>query len=126
MYGCELIDISKKITTRHINLTQDTPEGLVYLFMAEIDSSNSRGATALICGNDGKSILAIDKYEMYEEIERLKRSVTFNPVTKMRFDTLSDKKMKVRMEIDYFKNYSFIAEKLDSTWFISGYNFSSN
>lgn len=120
--GCELIDISKRHTIRHINLTQDTPAGVVYLFMAEVDSANPKGASVLLADESGKLMTADGKYERYEEMQRLKRVMKFSPVTNLRFDTLSSEKMKVKMQIDYFKNYSFITEKINNNWYITNIN----
>ncbi len=120
--GCELIDISKRQTIKHINLTQDTPAGVVYLFMAEVDSANPKGASVLLAEENGKLLTAESKYEQYEEMQRLKRVMKFSPVTNLRFDTLSAEKMKVKMQIDYFKTYSFITERINNNWYITNIN----
>ncbi len=125
LYGCELIDISRRQTIKHINLTQDTPIGTVYLFMAEIDSSNAKGASVLLAQENGKLLLANDKFEKYEEMQRLKRILRFFPITLVKYDTLSPDKMKVKMEVDYYKQYSFITQKINNSWYITHFNMSN-
>lgn len=120
--GCELIDISKRQTIKHINLTQDTPVGVVYLFMAEVDSANPKGASVLLADEGGKLMTADVRFERYEEMQRLKRVMQFTPVTNFKLDTLSSEKMKVKMQIDYFKNYSFITERINNNWYITNIN----
>ena len=122
MCSCELIDISKRQTIKHVNLTQDTPAGVVYLFLAEIDSANHKGASVLLADEGGKLMSADGKYERYEEMQRLKRLMKFTPVTNFKLDTLSSDKMKVKMQIDYFKNYSFITERINNNWYITNIN----
>ena len=125
LYGCEIIDISRRQTIKHIDLNQNTPIGTVYLFMAELDSCNEKGATVLLAQENGQMLLANDKYEQYEEMQRLKRVMKFTPVTFVKFDTLSSAKMKVKMEIDFYKQYSFITEKINNYWYITNFSLSN-
>lgn len=122
LYGCELIDISKRETIQRISLTQETPIGAVYLFMAEVDSTNPKGASVLLAEKDGKHYLAEDKVEMYEDLQRLNRIIRFSPITNFHSDTLSNSSIKVCMVIDYFKTYSFLTEKINNNWYIVDYS----
>jgi hypothetical protein len=125
LYGCELIDISKKETRKHINLTQDSPVGTVCLFMTELDSNNIKGATVLLADSNGKIMLAEDRYELYYEMARLNRLMRFKPITDIITDTLSATSFQVSMYVDYIKHYSFVTEKIENEWYITNYNTSN-
>ncbi len=125
LYGCELIDISKKETKKHINLTQGSPVGTVCLFMTELDSNNLKGATVLLANETGKQLLAEDKYDLYYEMARLNRMMRFQPITEIVTDTLSDTSFRVSMYVDYIKHYSFLTEKIENQWYITNYKTSN-
>lgn len=125
LYGCELIDISKKETKKQINLTQESPVSTVYLFMTELDSNNIKGASVLLAKPNGKQLLAEEKFDLYFEMARLNRSMKFKPITNIVTDTLSATTFQVSMYVDYIKHYSFMTEKINDAWYITNYSTSN-
>lgn len=119
--SCALVDISEKKTVKVVHYTQDTAEGVVHLFMTELDSNNAKGAVVLLANPDGSPLSAERKLELYPEMQRLRRVIKFNPITDVRCDTLSGDKISVNMEIDYFRKYQFITLKINEIWFITDY-----
>jgi hypothetical protein len=120
--GCELIVIGTKREQKPvINLNQDTPLGAVYLFKAELDSNNISSASDLIARRDGQKFLAIERYEMFFDIDRLKRMIFMKPVTKVKTDTIDNISFVFSIEYDYLTNVSFTAKKINNDWYITGY-----
>lgn len=120
--GCELIILRSKYRVPVVELTQKNPLGTVYLFKAELDSNNLKGATELMLQANGSPYLAIQKYELYDDLRRLKRIIGFKPVTKSQTDSISPLTSKVSVEFDYLKNITFNIQKIKDLWFIVGYN----
>lgn len=121
--GCELIDISKHSVRTHIDLTQDTPEGVVCLFLAELDSNNYKGASVLLLPENGSVPTATQRVANYPEMQRLGRLLRKSPVTMVSLDTIAENKLRVWVEIDSYKNYSFTTERVNKLWFITHYDY---
>lgn len=121
--ACALIDISEVRQVTHINYTQETPVGVVHLFMLELDSNNSKGAVILLADQYGDVLSPEKRIEMYPEMQRLRRILKFNPITKVSADTLDDVRVNVHLEVDYFKNYQFNTLKINDNWYITEYTF---
>jgi hypothetical protein len=125
--GCELIVIGTKREQKPVvNLTQDTPLGAVYLFKAELDSNNISSASDILARNNGQKFLAIERYEMFFDIDRLKRMIYMKPVTKVKTDTIDSKSFRFLIEYDYLKNVSFTALKINEEWYVTKWNVNSN
>lgn len=121
--ACALIDLSEeKKEAPPVHYTQDSPEGVVHLFMLELDSNNAKGAVVLLAKPNGDIYNAEKKLELYPEMQRLKRILKFQPVTLVKSDTISADVISVLMEIDYYKNYNFITKKINSQWYITEYS----
>lgn len=121
--SCALIDISEVRQVTHINYTQETPVGVVHLFMLELDSNNSKGAVVLLADQYGYVLTPEKRIEMYPEMQRLRRILKFNPITNVTSDTLDENRVTVNMEVDYFKNYQFNTLKINDSWYITEYTF---
>lgn len=119
--GCELIILEQRNQTNVVflpDLDQASAEGVVHLFKTELDSNNVFAALHVLC-NDDRPLLAVEKYEMQEEIARVGRLMGGKKITKMRIDTLSQTKHFVRMECNYTKEFGFTTIKLDDGWYIA-------
>lgn len=121
--ACALIDISEVRQVIHINYTQESPAGVVHLFMLELDSNNSKGAVLLLADQYGDVLSPEKRIEMYPEMQRLRRILKFNPITKVSADTLDEIRVNVHLEVDYFKNYQFNTLKINDSWYITEYTF---
>jgi hypothetical protein len=120
--SCELIVIgTKQPKQTKIEINQSNALGTALLFKTELDSGNAPAAVRLLATPDGKFFLAIQRYEMIDEIERLGRMIGDKPLTLTKIDTLSGGSIKVSLEFDYLWEYTFSTEKIDKNWFIDNY-----
>ncbi len=72
--GCEVFTVgSKRPPVQEIN--QRSAVGAVYLFKSELDSNNAPAATEVLARPNGRQLLAIEKYELYDEMNRLGRLI---------------------------------------------------
>ncbi len=120
--GCEVFVIGAKEQKREvIDYNQKTPLGAVYLFKTELDSNNIPAATQILANPKGEKYLAIEQYEMYDEIARINRLIALKPITSYKLDTLPDNQMRINIELDYLKYMGFTTRKIDDYWYIVGY-----
>jgi hypothetical protein len=118
--SCELIVIKETVKTRTVpERDQNSPQGVVFIFKAEIDSNNVQGAIKVMASDDERPLLAVEKLEMQEEIARLGRMISRRDITSLRVDTLSPVRQRLRTEFGYLKELTFTTVRVDSLWFIS-------
>lgn len=123
LYGCEIFVIgTRQEFVPTVNLTQDTPLGAVFLFKAELDSNNVPAAAQLLARHDGTRKYAIERYESYFDVARLKRLISMRPVTRVKIDTLSTSKFVYKIEYDYTKHVAYTTTEINKQWFIVDYN----
>lgn len=123
LYGCEIFVVgTKHEIVPTVNLTQDTPLGALFLFKAELDSNNVPAAAQLLARHDGTRKYALERYESYFDVARLKRLIHMRPVTRVRIDTLSSSTFIYKIEYDYTKHVAFTTTEIDKKWFIVEYN----
>ncbi len=116
--SCELIVIGTK-RQEIFEINQNSPIGTIFLFKAELDSSNIHAASQLLAHPNGMKYLAYEKYELFDDITRLKNIISHKPVTLVKADTISVNHCKVTVELDYLKTLQFTTSKLDDKWFIT-------
>lgn len=115
--GCEVFTVgSKRPAVQEIN--QRSAVGAVYLFKSELDSNNAPAATEVLARPNGRQLLAIEKYELYDEMNRLGRLIAKKPITLTRTDTISTTLQNVKLEFDYQKKMTFTTQKIADSWFI--------
>ncbi|MCU0428110.1 MAG: hypothetical protein MUF71_21055 [Candidatus Kapabacteria bacterium] len=118
--ACELIVIKDSATKKSvIPRDQTSPQGVVYVFKQEIDSSNVQAAIKLMASDDERPLLAIEKLELQEEIARLGRMIAKKDITLMHVDTLSPVRQRLRTEFGYLRELTFMTVRVDSLWYIS-------
>jgi len=117
--SCELFVLGSK-KAKQVEISQDSPLGTIYLFKAELDSNNIMAASQLLVSPDGSKYLAIEKYELFFEIARLRRLIGSKPVTFIKKDSISSSSYRFLIEFDYLRNISFTTAKIDSNWYIVG------
>jgi hypothetical protein len=115
--GCELFTIGSR-KSQPQEISQRSSVGAVYLFKAELDSNNASAATEVLARSNGNPLLAIEKYELFDEMNRIGRLIAKKPITRTRTDTLSTTTQRVRIEFDYVKNMTFTTQKIADAWFI--------
>ncbi len=118
--GCELIVLKDTTPQKHvIPSDQNSPQGVVYVFKAEIDSANVQGAMKVMASDDERPLLAIEKLDLQDEIARLGRMMTKKALTRMQIDTLSPVRQRLKAEFGYLKEFTFVTVRIDSLWYIS-------
>lgn len=115
--GCELIRIGPN-TSGVIIPSRETSIGSVYLFKAELDRNNSHAAVQILAKSDGTKYLAVERYDMQSEMERLGRILANRTVSLYKTDTLQNDSHIIRLEFDYLKTYVFATKKIDNQWYI--------
>jgi hypothetical protein len=118
--GCELFVIGTK-KEPVVEVNQNSALGAIYLFKAELDSNNIRAATEVFANPNGKPILAIEKYEMFDELDRIRRLIGSKPITLVETDSLSLSTLRVNMEFDYLRTVKFTTAKISDNWYIISY-----
>jgi hypothetical protein len=118
--GCELFVIGTK-KEPVVEVNQNSALGAVYLFKAELDSNNIRAATEIFANPGGQPILAIDKYEMFDELDRIRRLIGDKPITLVETDSLSLSTLEVNIEFDYLRTLKFTTAKISDNWYIINY-----
>jgi hypothetical protein len=118
--ACELFVIGTK-KKPVVEINQNSAIGTVLLFKAKIDSSNIQDASHIIKKQDGTDYLAIEKYDLIDDIELLSRVIAKKPVTEYMIDTLSPESCSVKIVFDYIKKYKFETRKISELWFITGF-----
>jgi len=119
--SCEIIVIGQKTPIKQriiVNYNQQTSDGTIYLFQAEIDNDNSYSAVDLLANNNGTIMLAYDRYEKFYEIERFKRRNMNVPITNIRTNQVSNNKSIKVVEYDLYRNIQFNVVKIDTLWYI--------
>ncbi len=120
--GCEVFVIGTKHKQKElVDYNQKTPIGAVYLFKTELDSNNIPAATHILANPKGERYLAIEQYEMYDEIARINRLISLKPITAFTMDTLPDNSFRIDVEFDYLKSMGFTTQKIDDYWYIVAY-----
>jgi len=117
--GCALFTIGGAPSKPVIERSQRSSVGVVYLFKAELDSGNADAATDLLAHPSGRKLLAMEKYELKEEVRRLQRLMANKEVTSTKTDTLSAVAHNVSVQIDYIRTMTFGTTRLNDAWFIT-------
>ncbi|CAN5410307.1 hypothetical protein BH10BAC6_BH10BAC6_03860 [soil metagenome] len=117
--GCELFVVGGSKVKPQIERSQRSSVGVVYLFKSELDSGNVEAATELLAHASGRKLLAMEKYELKDEVRRLQRLMSSKEVTSTKTDTLSAVAHNVSVQIDYIRTMSFGTTRLNDSWFIT-------
>jgi len=117
--GCELFVVGGSKAKPQIERSQQSSAGVVYLFKAELDSGNAEAATELLAHTSGRKLLAMEKYELKDEVRRLQRLMSSKEITSTKTDTLSAVAHNVSVQIDYIRTMSFGTTRLNNSWFIT-------
>ncbi|MDZ4746256.1 MAG: hypothetical protein SGJ05_09680 [bacterium] len=117
--GCALFVVGDAKNTVVVERSQRSAHGVVYLFKEELDSGNVQAATDLMVHSSGRRLLAVERYEIKDEVERWRRLMAAKPITAMQSDTLSATNYRVHVTMDYIKHFDFSAMLLDNVWYIA-------
>ncbi len=118
--GCELFVIGGgSPRTRVIERNQQSAEGVVYLWKAELDTNNLTAVTELMRHPTGRKFLALERYELADDLERWRVIMAGKPITSSAVDTLSASSHTVRAKVDYIRDVTFSTILQDGKWFVT-------
>lgn len=118
--GCELFVIGTgQRRTPIIERSQRTSAGVVHVFKAEIDSGNTTAATELMVGTSGRPLLAVEKYEMADDLVRWRSVMAGISISETRVDTVSESVHDVTITLDYIRKMQFGTLRKDGQWWIT-------
>ncbi|HLP28051.1 MAG TPA: hypothetical protein VK147_05370 [Candidatus Didemnitutus sp.] len=118
--GCELFVVgggSRK--PQQIERSQRTAPGVVHLFKAEVDSGNTTAATELMLNTNGRPLLAVEKFELSDDLQRWKTIMAQKPISETTVDTLSDSTHSVRITLDYVRTMQFSTLRKQGLWWVT-------
>jgi len=118
--GCELFVIGGgSPRTRVIERNQQSAEGVVYLWKAELDTNNLTAVTELMRHASGRKFLAVERYELADDLERWRVIMAGKPITSSAVDTVSPTSHTVRAKVDYIRDVTFSTILQDGKWFVT-------
>jgi hypothetical protein len=118
--GCELFVVgSAQRRQRQIERSQRTAPGVVHLFKAELDSGNATAATELLRNASGGALLAIEKFELADDLVRWKTVMAGKAITGTSVDTVSATAHNVRIAVDYIRVMQFTTIRSNDLWWIT-------
>ncbi len=118
--GCALFVVGAEKKSTSVERSQRSSQSVVYLFKAALDSNNVQAATDLMVHASGRRLLAVERYETRDDVERWRRLMSAKPITETRSDTLSATNHRVHVTVDYIKHFVFLTTRLDdSNWYIA-------
>lgn len=116
--GCELFVIGSSAGRKPIERTQKSAEGVVHLWKAELDTGNLQAMTELMLHSSGRSLLAIERYELADELEQWRNLIGGKPITSTVSDTLSESSQNVTITVDYIRDVNFWTLNKHGLWYI--------
>jgi len=123
--GCEVFVIKGKkviLEENPLEYTQNTPLGVVSLFVNELNNNNVLAATELMAKQNRTLYSAAEKYEISAEVSRLKRFISGKEITNSSVDFIDDDLCNVTLEFDYIQKTVFKVIKIGAIYFIADYD----
>ena len=100
-------------------LSQSTPRGAFLLFKNSLDSNDIGGATRLMAHPSGRTFLAIEQYEMRDEVARLQRVLNKAQVTAISPAECVEQNCRMVVEFDYSNKINIQTSRIGDRWFIT-------
>ena len=118
--SCELFVVGTPVKPRLvIERSQRTSPGVVHLFKAELDSGNTTAATELMVSSSGRPLLAVEKYELSDDLTRWKSVMAGQPVSDTHVDTINPETHEVVITLDYVRKMNFSTIRRDGSWWVT-------
>lgn len=118
--GCELFVVGTPAKPRMIiERSQRTAPGVVHLFKAELDSGNTTAATELMVSSSGRPLLAVEKYELADDLARWKSVMSGLPISDTRVDTINVDVHEVTITLDYIRKMNFGTIQRNGQWWVT-------
>ncbi len=106
-------------TNLNTPLSQTTPSGTVLLFKQRLDSNDVNNAARLMAHPSGRTFLAVELYEIRDEVARLQRVFTKSRLTDIKSSECSEQQCRLIVEFDYNNKYSVQTARIGDRWFIT-------
>lgn len=116
--GCELFVIGSSSGKRPVERTQKSAEGVVHLWKAELDTGNLPAMTELMLHPSGRTLLAIERHELSDDLEHWRNIIGGKPITATISDTLSAASFNVTITVDYINTVRFQTLNKQGLWYI--------
>lgn len=120
--SCELFVIGGGSAVRRpavVELSQRSAPGVVHLFKAELDTGNTTAAAELMVSATGRPLLAVEKYEMADDLARWKAVMAGKPISDTRIDTVGPESLEVVITVDYIRKMNFSTIRRNDLWWIT-------
>jgi len=118
--GCELFVIGNTTRTKApIERSQRTSAGVVHVFKAELDSGNTTAATEVMVNVTGRPLLAVEKYELADDLVRWRSVMAGVPISDTEVDTVAEGVHEVTITLDYIRRMRFATMRRDNQWWIT-------
>ena len=121
--GCEIFTIGKPVKKKSNlpEINRDTPLGTVLLFKYELDSNNIPAATQILADSNGKRYIALEQYELYDEVARIGRLIGRKKVIGNSSDSLNPSLYKITLSLEDSRSMIFTTNKISDMWYIIKY-----
>ncbi|MBI2793067.1 MAG: hypothetical protein HYX66_00270 [Ignavibacteria bacterium] len=116
--ACELFVIGSSSGRKPVDRSQKSAEGVVHLWKAELDTGNLQAMTELMLHSSGRSLLAIERYELGDDLEHWRNLIGDKPITSTVSDTLSESSQTVTITVDYIRDVRFWTLNKQGLWYI--------
>lgn len=117
--SCAVFEVGGGKRDPVIERNQLSSVGVVYLWKAEIDSSNLTAASELMRHRSGRPLLASERYDLTDDLKRWKTLLQNKPITSAVADTVNDSTHTIRTKVDYIRNVTFSAVKTQGKWWVA-------
>lgn len=73
----------------------------------------------LLAHPSGRRYLAVETYELYDEVARLQRLIACKDITIMKAQVTAENEQSFAMEFGYLKKLSLTTAKIEGEWYIT-------
>lgn len=118
--ACELFVVGgRRAQPVVIDRSQGSSVGVVQLWKAELDTHNLTAVTELMRHSTGRPLLAVERHEMRDDLERWYAILKPTPLTIVAIDTVSSIAHRVRMQTREKRAVVFHTLLDQNRWFVT-------
>ena len=120
LQSCQLIVLETKTTTKNVFIAnRNSPQGILNLYLLQLDSNDAYSATFLKTDSLGQYLSPSLQYELLFNSYRLGRQIARLPITRLKYDTITAENIILDVEFDYIRNVKFLTSKINNKWYIA-------
>jgi hypothetical protein len=109
---------STTILTTDTN-SQRTPYLTILSFKSALDSNAVNKAMLLMAHSSGRNYLAVESYELRDEVAHVQRLLAERKITKCSNDNCGENVCTLIIEFDYSKTFSIHTARINGLWYIT-------